>query len=55
MRIQVIEVPPQTAKDVFAWFQQDIKFTGTFLMDPTDIPLHIPLRIASADNRDFCL
>ena len=51
MRIHIIQIPPQTAEDILTRFQQHVEFTGTLLMDPVDISLHVPLGITRAQNR----
>lgn len=55
MRIQIVEIPSQTAEDVLARFEQHIELPSTFLVDPVDVPLHVPLRVSSADDRDLGL
>ena len=55
MRIQIVEIPSQTSEDILTRFEQHIKLPSAFLVDPVNVPLHVPLRVARADNRDLGL
>lgn len=55
MGIQVVEIPSQTAEDVFPRLEQHVELPAALLMHPVDVALHVPLRIARADNGDLGL
>ena len=55
MRIQIVEIPSQTSEDILTRFEQHIKLPSAFLVDPVNVPLHVPLRVSSADDRDLGL
>lgn len=55
MRVQIIQIPPQTTEDVLPRFQQDISFTPALFANPVNVSLHVPLRVSRADDWDLCL
>lgn len=55
MRILVVQIPAQTAEDVLTRFEDHIELAAALLAHPVDIALHIPLRVASADDRNLSL
>lgn len=55
MRVQVVQIPPQTTENILAWLKKYVEFTSAFLANPVDIPLHVPLCVPSGNDRDLGL
>lgn len=55
MRVQVIQVPAQTAEDVLSRLEKNIELSCALVMNPVDIALHIPLSVPRAQNGDLGL
>jgi hypothetical protein len=49
-RIQVVQVPPQTPKPVLARLDQQVHLASCFLLHPFDIPLHVEVGVAGAND-----
>lgn len=55
MRIQIIQIPAQTAEDILAAFKEDVKFASTLLIDPIDVALHVKWGVSRAEDRNLGL
>lgn len=55
MRVQVVQIPAQTAEDVLTRLEKKIEFTRTLLVNPVDITFHIPLGVSGTENGDLSL
>lgn len=49
-RIQIVQVPPQTSEPVLARLDQQVHLTPRFLFHPFDIPLHVEVGVAGAND-----
>lgn len=50
MRVQIVQIPPQTAEPVLPRLEQHVEFAGALLLHPLDVPLHVPLRVSRAQD-----
>lgn len=55
MRVEIVQVPTETAEDILARLEQNIKFPRALLPHPVDVPFHVPLSVASRDDRHLGL
>lgn len=54
-RIQIVQIPPQTAEFVLARFHQQVDLARHLFRHPPPIAVHVPLRVARAQHRHLGL
>lgn len=50
MRVQVVQIPSQTPKQILAWLEQHIHLVSEALVQEIHILLHIPWAVSSGDD-----
>lgn len=55
MRVEVVQIPAQTAEDVLARLKEHVELAGAFLVHPVDVALHVPLSVTGAEYGDLRL